>query len=138
MADPAKRVIVGDPVDKHRQALALFLREKGLEVIEVPDGSRALAETLLRKPDVLLLDLAVPILGPERLVQILRSNPNTKEMPIIFFSDQERSITGFRPGVDQFIRRPFQEEEVLQRIQRILYQDHLSEVVSGEFGDQRN
>jgi len=132
MADPAKRVIVGDPVDKHRQALALFLREKGLEVIEVPDGSRALAETLLRKPDVLLLDLAVPILGPERLVQILRSNPNTREMPIIFISDQERSITGFRPGVDQFIRRPFQEEEVLQRIQRILYQDHLSEVVSGD------
>ncbi len=132
MTVSAKRVIIGDPVDKHRQALALFLRDKGLEVIEVPDGSRALAETLLRKPDVLLLDLAVPILGPERLVQILRSNPNTKEMPIIFFSDQERSITGFRPGVDQFIRRPFQEEEVLQRIQRILYQDHISEAVAGD------
>ncbi len=65
-------------------------------------------------------------------MQILRSNPNTKEMPIIFFSDQERSITGFRPGVDQFIRRPFQEEEVLQRIQRILYQDHISEAVAGD------
>lgn len=132
MASAAKRVIVGDPVDKHRQALALFLREKGLEVIEVPDGSRALAETLLRKPDVLLLDLSVPILGPERLVQILHSNPNTKDLPIIFFSEQERSITGFRPGVDQFIRRPFQEEEVLQRIQRILYQDPLSDALTGD------
>jgi len=69
MADPAKRVIVGDPVDKHRQALALFLREKGLEVIEVPDGSRALAETLLRKPDVLLLDLAMPGAGGIQALQ---------------------------------------------------------------------
>ncbi len=132
MAAAAKRVIIGDPVDKHRQALALFLRDKGMDVIEVSDGSRALAETLLRKPDVLLLDLSVPILGPERLVQILRSNPNTKDMPIIFFSDQERSITGFRPGTDQFIRRPFQEEEVLQRIQRLLYKDPLSEALTAD------
>ncbi|MBP2673781.1 MAG: response regulator receiver protein [Deltaproteobacteria bacterium] len=132
MATVSKRVIIGDPVDKHRQALALFLREKGMEVIEAPDGSRALAETLLRKPDVLLLDLSVPILGPDRLVQILRSNPNTRDMPIFFLSDQERSITGFRPGVDQFLRRPFQEEEVLQRIQRFLYKDPFSEVLAGD------
>jgi CheY-like chemotaxis protein len=132
MAAAEKRVIIGDPVDKHRQALAIFLRDKGLEVIEVSDGSRALAEALLRKPDVLLLDLSVPILGPERLVQILRSNPNTKDMPIIFFSDQERSITGFRPGTDQFIRRPFQEEEVLQRIQRLIYKDPLSEALTAD------
>jgi CheY-like chemotaxis protein len=132
MVTVAKRVIIGDPVDTRRQALALFLREKGMEVIEVPDGSRTLAETLLRRPDVLLLDLSVPILGPDRLVQILRSNPNTKDLPIFFFSDQERSITGFRPGTDQFIRRPFQEEEVLQRIQRFLYKDPFSEVLSGD------
>jgi len=132
MTGASKRVIIADPNDANRQALALFLREKGLEVIEVPDGSRALAETLLKKPDVLLLDMAVPILAPDRLVLILRSNPNTKDIPIFFLSDQERSISGFRSGMDQFIKRPFQDEEVLQRIQRYLYQDPFSEVISGD------
>lgn len=127
-----KRVLVADPADHTRQALALYLREKGMEVLEVTDGSKALAETLLRRPSVLLLDLSVPVLAPERLVQILRSNPNTKDLPVFFLSDQERSISGFRPGVDQFIRRPFHEEEVFQRIQRALFQDPLSEILTGD------
>ena len=128
-----KRIIVSDPVDARRQFLACFLRDKGLEVIETPDGSRTLAETLLRKPDLLLLDIAAPVLSPEQLVQILRSNPNTSEIPIFFLSDQERNITGFRPGVDQFIRRPFQEEEVLQRIQRLLFKDPFSKDFAGDY-----
>ena len=127
-----KRVLIADPSDKSRQALATYLREKGLEVIEAADGSKALAETLLRKPDILLLDLSVPILAPERLVQILRSNPNTRSMPVFFLSDREQCVSGFRQGVDEFIRKPFHEEEILLRIQRALYQDPLSEALTGD------
>jgi CheY-like chemotaxis protein len=128
----AKRVLIADPSDKSRQALSTYLREKGLEIIEAADGSKALAETLLRKPDILLLDLSVPILAPERLVQILRSNPNTRSMPVFFLSDREQSVSGFRQGVDEFIRKPFHEEEILLRIQRALYQDPLSEALTGD------
>jgi len=127
-----KRVLIADPSDKSRQALATYLREKGLEIIEATDGSKALAETLLRRPDILLLDLSVPILAPERLVQILRSNPNTRSMPVFFLSDREQSVSGFRQGVDEFIRKPFHEEEILLRIQRALYQDPLSEALTGD------
>ena len=127
-----KRVLIADPADQSRQALAHYLRDKGLEVLEVSDGSKALAETLLRRPSVLLLDMSVPILGPERLIQILRSNPNTKDLPLFFLSDREQNVSGFRPGVDQFIRRPFHEEEMFQRIQRALFQDPLSEILTGD------
>ena len=127
-----KRVLIADPSDKSRQALSNYLREKGLEIIEATDGSKALAETLLRKPDILLLDLSVPILPPDRLVQILRSNPNTRSMPVFFLSDREQSVSGFRQGVDEFIRKPFHEEEILLRIQRTLFQDPLSEALTGD------
>ena len=127
-----KCLLIADPSDKSRQELANYLREKGLEIIEASDGSRALAETLLRKPDILLLDLSVPILPPERLVQILRSNPNTRSMPVFFLSNREQSVSGFRHGVDEFIRKPFHEEEILLRIQRALYQDPLSEALTGD------
>src|SRR5512140_2125848 len=128
----AKRVLIADPSDKSRQALSAYLREKGREIIEAADGSKALLETRLRKPDILLLDLSVPILPPERLVQILRSNPNTRLMPVFFFSDREQSVSGFRQGLDEFIRKPFHEEEILLRIQRTLYQDPLSEALTGD------
>jgi CheY-like chemotaxis protein len=127
-----KRVLIADPSDKSRHSLALYLREKGVEVIETADGSKALAETLLRKPDLLLLDLSVPVLGPERLIPILRTNPNTKAIPVFFLSDQERSVSGFRPGTDEFIRRPYHEDEIFLRIQRTLFQDPISEALSGD------
>lgn len=127
-----KCVLIADPSDKSRQLLSTYLRDKGLEIIEVADGSKALAETLLRKPDILLLDLSVPILPPERLIQILRSNPNTRSIPIFFLSDREQSVSGFRQGVDEFIRKPFHEEEILLRIQRALFQDPLSEALTGD------
>src|SRR5512137_3170395 len=113
-----KKILIADPDDSTRQSLALFLREKGLEVFETRDGSRALAEALLRHPDALLIDLDVPVLSAERLVQILRTNPNTKGTPNFFFSHAEKSVSGFRPGIDEFIRKPFHEDEVLLRIQR--------------------
>src|SRR5660398_35995 len=89
-----KLVLIADPSDKSRQALSAYLRENGLEIVDAADGSKALSETLLRKPDILLLDLSVPILDPERLVQILRSNPNTRSMPVFFLSDREQSVSG--------------------------------------------
>lgn len=127
-----KKVLLADPGEKSRQSLSHFLREKGMAVIETADGSKALAEALLKSPDIILLDLSVSVLAPERLVQILRSNPNTRAIPIFFLSDKEKSVTGFRPGVDEFIRRPFHEEEILLRIQRSLFHDSLSEVFSGD------
>src|SRR4030043_1341911 len=92
----------------------------------------ALAETLLKKPDLLLLDLSLPGLGPDRLVQILRTNPHTKNLPIFFLSDQEKSVPGFRPGIDEFIRKPFHGDEVLLRIQRTLSQDNIAESLAGD------
>ncbi len=131
-AATVKKVLVADPVERSRQSLCHFLREKGMTVIETADGSKALAEALLKTPDIILLDLSVGVLAPERLVQILRTNPNTKGIPIFFLSDKEKSVSGFRSGVDEFIRKPFHEEEILLRIQRSLFQDSAPEVFSGD------
>jgi CheY-like chemotaxis protein len=127
-----KRVLIADPSDEVRQTLGFFLREKGLDVVEAGDGSKALSETLLRRPDVLLIDLSIPVLNAERLVQILRANPHTKSIPIFFLSEFEKSVSGFRPGYDAFIRKPFHEEEMLLKIQRALFQDPIAESFSGD------
>ncbi|NJD62074.1 MAG: response regulator, partial [Deltaproteobacteria bacterium] len=128
----AKTILIADPFEKSRRSLGHFLREKGMEVVEAADGSKALAEALLKRPDLILLDLSVGVLGADRLIQILRSNPNTKAIPIFYLSDKEKSVSGFRSGADEFIRRPFHDEEILLRIQRTLFRDSLPEVFSGD------
>ena len=122
-ATAEKQILIADPSERFRQSLCQFLREKGFGVIDAADGSRALAETLLKHPDILLLDLSIEALGADRLVQILRTNPTTKRIPIFFMSEQEQSVPGFRPGIDDFIRKPFHGEEVLLRIQRTLFRE---------------
>jgi CheY-like chemotaxis protein len=128
----AKKVLLADSSEKSRQDVGQFLREKGMEVFEAADGGKALAETLLRRPDVLLLDLSIGVLAPERLVQILRTNPNTQAIPIFFLSDKEQSVSGFRAGIDEFIRKPFHDEEILVRIQRAIFRDSLAEEFTGD------
>lgn len=132
VATTTKQVLLADPGESSREFLASMLREKGFTVVEASDGSKALAETLLRKPDLLLVDLNLPVLGPERLIQILRTNPNTKSIPIFFLSDVEKSIPGFRAGTDDFIRRPYHGEEVILRIQRALYRDVAEDPFTGD------
>lgn len=117
---PATKILIADPSGESRQSLGRYLREKGLETIEVSDGSNALSEALQSHPDMLLLDLSLGVLAPERLVRILHSNPNTKAMPILFLSDQGQGIPGFRPGIDDFLKRPVPDEEIFSRIHRIL------------------
>lgn len=131
-ATTTKKILIADPSQNFRHSLSRFLGEKGFAVIDVSDGSKALSETLLKRPDILLLDLSVGTLGVERLVQILRTNPNTVGIPIFFMSEQEKSVPGFRTGIDDFLRKPFHGEEVLLRIQRTLYKN---DIVDPRIGD---
>lgn len=132
VAASAKRVLIADPSEKIRRSLGEYMRDKGLEVIEVSDGSKALSESMLRKPDLLLLDLGISVLAAEKLVQILRTNPNTRAIPIFFMSEAERSVAGFRNGVDDFLRKPFREEEVYIRVHRALFQETAAEAPASD------
>jgi len=116
----ATKILIADPSVESRQSLGRYLREKGLETIEVSDGSMALAEALQSRPDMLLLDLSVGVLAPDRLVRILQSNPNTRTMPILFLSDRGQGVSGFRPGIDEFLKRPVRDEEIFSSIHRSL------------------
>ncbi len=127
-----KRILISDPDEKSRAPLAQFLRDRKMDVVDTADGGKALSETLLKRPDVILLDLSVAVLTADRLVQILRTNPTTRSIPIVFMSEQERNIPGFRPGMDDFIRKPFHEEEVFLRLQRNLFHGNLPQGFSGD------
>jgi protein-tyrosine kinase len=115
-----RKILIADSSDVLRRSLVRILRGDGMEVIEVPDGGKALSEALLRKPDLLLLDLSLPLLPIGRLVGILRANPTTRSIPILFLGEPGQDLPGAGDGGGEVIRRPFRGEEVLARVRSLL------------------
>jgi protein-tyrosine kinase len=116
----AWKVLIADPADLSRRSLARILRDDVMEVVEVLDGMKALSETMLRKPDILVLTLSLPVLATDRLVGILRTNPTTREIPILFLGDPRQDVPEAGDGVAEVIHRPFRNEDVLARIRGML------------------
>ena len=115
-----RKVLIADSSDVLRRSLVRILRGGGMEVIEAPDGGKALSEALLRKPDLLLLDLSLPLLPIARLVGILRANPTTRSIPILFVGEPGQTVPETGDGGAEVIRRPFRGEDVLERVHRML------------------
>jgi protein-tyrosine kinase len=116
----AWKVLIADPADLSRHSLARTLGGDGLEVIEVPDGGKALSVAMARKPDVLVLDLSLPVLPTDRLVGILRANPTTRAIPILFLGDAGQDVPKAGGGVVEVVRRPLRDEDVLARVRSML------------------
>jgi non-specific protein-tyrosine kinase len=116
----AWKVLIADSADLPRRSLARTLGGDGLEVIESPDGGKTLSMAMLRKPDVLVLNLSLPVLPTDRLVGILRTNPTTRAIPILFLGDPGQDVPKTGDGVVEVVRRPFRNEDVLVRVRSML------------------
>ncbi len=89
------------------------------EVQIFQDGKSALAEALIRKPDLILSDVLIPELDGFRLLQELRQDPRTREVPIILLSarsDKDFTLEGFELGADDYVTKPFAAQELVARI----------------------
>jgi non-specific protein-tyrosine kinase len=120
MVTAARQVLIAATSDLARGSLARILGGSGLGVIAVADGGKALSETMVRKPDVLVLDLSLSLMSTSRLVQILQANPNTKTIPILFLGEPGQEVPEAEEGLVEVLRRPFLDEDVLARVRGML------------------
>lgn len=125
MADSIQqdRILVIDDLPNNLRLLSQMLTLHGYEVRLVPDGRLAVASITAFQPDLILLDIKMPGLDGYEVCQTLKSNPNTKDIPVIFLSALNEAfdkVKGFKVGASDYISKPFQVEEVLARIQHQL------------------
>jgi len=95
------------------------LRQGGCRVEECADGARALETALRSAPDLLLVDTSLPVLGPDRLAALLRTNRRTEEAAIFFVGAEGEEVEGFRAATDRFVVRPFNVEQLLGEIRTL-------------------
>lgn len=115
-------LIVDDTLDNLRLLSAMLLQQ-GYEVRSVPNGSTALMGAQAQPPDLILLDINMPVMSGYEVCQRLKTNPNTSQIPVIFISALNEvfdKVKAFTVGGVDYITKPFQVEEVLVRVENHL------------------
>lgn len=122
MTEKSNLLLVDDTID-NLKLLAAMLSEKGYQVRKAINGKIAINTIQQMLPDLILLDINMPDLNGYEVCQILKANPLTKEIPIIFISaldDVLDKIRAFNVGGSDYIIKPFQAEELIARIENQL------------------
>ena len=83
MMNSAKRVLVVDDFDDSRFSLSMLLKIEGYEVIEATDGAQAVEKALSDKPDLILMDLSLPVIDGLSATRQIRQSAAMKRVPII-------------------------------------------------------
>ncbi|HKS30034.1 MAG TPA: response regulator transcription factor [Pyrinomonadaceae bacterium] len=119
----AKRLLIVDDEAKLLRAVAITLREEGYEVTTARSGAEALVRINEGVPDLIVSDIRMPGMDGFKLARALRSNPRTALIPIIFLTakdQREDRLAGIRTGVDAYLVKPFDPEELIAVVSNIL------------------
>ncbi|HEY9642079.1 MAG TPA: PAS domain S-box protein, partial [Coleofasciculaceae cyanobacterium] len=118
---PAHILVVDDNADMRDYVKRLL--EQRYTVETVPDGMAALAAIRQCLPDLVLTDAMMPQLDGFGLLQMLRTNPDTRELPIILLSaraGEEARVEGLEAGADDYLTKPFSSRELMARVEATL------------------
>lgn len=130
-------LVVDDELFNLRIAQKMFGDEFDISV--ACSGEEALAKVNECKPDLILLDVHMPGMDGHLVIQQLKANPRTKDIPVIFITaddDSKNELKGFREGAMDFITKPFRQEIAISRIRRILDIVSLQKMLSAELEKQ--
>jgi light-regulated signal transduction histidine kinase (bacteriophytochrome) len=112
-----------DDTPDNLRLLSTVLSKRGFQVRKALDGQQAIASAQADIPDLILLDIKMPEMSGYEVCEILKSEPQTAEVPVIFISaldDAFDKVTAFSVGGADYITKPFQEAEVLVRVENQL------------------
>lgn len=124
----AKRLLVVDDDPGLLLAVSETLRAEGYDVRTARRGAEAMIIVAQTLPDLIISDIRMPGMDGYQLVKNLRSNARTRLLPIVFLTAKDETadrVAGFRTGVDAYLTKPFEPEEltaivgaILKRVER--------------------
>ena len=107
--------------DKNIQSLLqMYLEKEGYAVTVADDGSQGLAKFRAIKPDLVLLDVMMPIMDGWTVCKMIRAEYQTPIIMLTAKSELDDKVAGLRYGADDYITKPFEMKEVLARIEAVL------------------
>jgi DNA-binding NarL/FixJ family response regulator len=118
-----KRLLIVDDEPNLLRAVDAVLRSEGFETATARSGREALSSVAQNIPDLIVSDVRMPGMDGYTLARRLRSSPSYALIPIVFLSAKDEArdrIEGFRSGVDVYLTKPFEPDELVAVIKNIL------------------
>jgi len=119
----ARRVLV---VDDHPALIGLIadvLTQAGYTVISAEDGQAGLAAIEAHQPELVILDLSMPVMSGLQVLRTLRSRPETQYLPVIVLTGRDGAgdtLDCWMGGADRYLVKPCSMEELLKAVQQML------------------
>lgn len=118
-----KKILIADDEQSIVVPLEFLMQQKGYHVMAAYNGEEAIEKIISFNPDLILLDIMLPIIDGFEVCQMIRSNPNWKDIKIIFISAMGREVDiakGLALGADAYITKPFANVEIIQKVREVL------------------
>ena len=114
-----KRILVVEDQEDNRQILRDLLSHAGFDVIEVGDGEQALTAAAAHHPDVILMDIQLPLLDGYEATRRIKADPALKHIPIIVVTSYALSgdeTKARAAGCDAYMGKPYSPRALLAKI----------------------
>jgi two-component system phosphate regulon response regulator PhoB len=122
-----ERILVVDDEEDLLELVRYNLSKEGYQVQCVPSGEMAIQAATAHVPDLILLDLMLPVVDGLDVCKLLKSNPKTQHIPIMMVTAKTAEadvVSGLELGADDYITKPFSPRVLLARIRAVLRRHH--------------
>ena len=116
----ARNILVVEDDRNISELLRMYLEKEGFEVRLAYDGGKAVEEYDAQAPDMVLLDIMLPVMDGWAVCDHIRSKGKTPIIMLTAKSDVDDRITGLERGADDYLVKPFEMKELMARINAVL------------------
>lgn len=119
----SKRILVIEDTEDNRRILRDLLTHAGFELIEASDGEQGIQMAAEHRPDLILMDIQLPVVDGYEATRRIKANPDLRHIPIIAVTsyalsgDEEKAAAA---GCDGYIAKPFSPRQILAEIRAFL------------------
>ncbi len=118
-----KRVLIADDEPNIVASLEFLMEQAGFEVKVAADGAAVLALVASFRPDLVLLDVMMPVKNGYEVCQLLKNDPGTRDVKVILLSAKGRDVEvakGLELGADAYVTKPFSTRELVAKVKELL------------------
>src|SRR6516225_8935574 len=127
---PKLKILIIEDERPLTEPLTCNLEREGFEVFVAHDGQDGLRQAQLKLPDLIVLDLMLPLKPGLEVCRELRMGPRTRDIPIIMVTakaEESDQLVGFATGADDYVTKPYSMKVLIQRIKKELRRAQLQE-----------
>ncbi len=119
MPESTGLILIVDDTQENIQVLGSLLRDAGYRINVAMNGEQALSTLERVSPDLVLLDIMMPVMDGFEVCRRMKQEPRWEDIPVIFLTakiETESVVEGFELGAVDYVTKPFQAAELLQRV----------------------